>query len=89
MEAEACSPVRIDHAAFNRKADLPLGLRPEHVRAAMEEFVDFLGYINGQLHSKKIERLESFLMPANFSSIVGEFMGAAKMETNWIYRTSE
>ncbi|HEX4128474.1 MAG TPA: hypothetical protein VHZ24_00425 [Pirellulales bacterium] len=43
----------------------------------MEEFIDFLGFINAQLHTKKIERLESFLMPANFSSMVGEFMAAA------------
>ncbi|OYV87009.1 MAG: hypothetical protein B7Z73_10770 [Planctomycetia bacterium 21-64-5] len=43
----------------------------------MEEFIDFLGFVNAQLHAKKIDRLESFLMPANFSSIVGEFVGAA------------
>ncbi|MFQ5398485.1 MAG: hypothetical protein ACE5E7_02695 [Anaerolineae bacterium] len=40
----------------------------------MNDFVDFLGFINRQLHIKQIVRLESFLMPANFSSIVGEFM---------------
>jgi hypothetical protein len=40
----------------------------------MKEFVDFLGFINAQLHSRGLDRLESFLMPANFSSIVGEFM---------------
>ncbi|MBI2804540.1 MAG: hypothetical protein HYX68_06100 [Planctomycetes bacterium] len=43
----------------------------------MEEFVDFLGFVNGQLNTRQIERLESFLMPANFSSMVGEFMAAA------------
>jgi hypothetical protein len=36
--------------------------------------VDFLGFINQQLHSKEFPRLESFLMPASFSSLVGEFM---------------
>lgn len=40
----------------------------------MGDFIDFLGFINQQLHTKQILRLESFLMPANFSSIVGEFM---------------
>jgi hypothetical protein len=40
----------------------------------MLAFVEFLGFINRQLHTKSIPRLESFLMPANFSSIVGEFM---------------
>lgn len=40
----------------------------------MKDFLDFLGFINHQLYTKGIPRLESFLMPANFSSIVGEFM---------------
>lgn len=40
----------------------------------MNDFLDFLGFINLQLNGKGIPRLESFLMPANFSSIVGEFM---------------
>ena len=43
----------------------------------MREFLDFLGFVNTSLLSKQIPRLESFLMMANFSSIVGEFMGAA------------
>lgn len=40
----------------------------------MTEFVDFLGFMNQQMSTKGIERLEAMLMPANFSSIVGEFM---------------
>jgi len=40
----------------------------------MVDFIDFLGFVNQQLRSKEIPRLESFLMPANFSSMVGEFM---------------
>jgi len=36
--------------------------------------LQFIGFINLQLHTKAIPRLESFLMPANFSSTVGEFM---------------
>jgi hypothetical protein len=43
----------------------------------MVELVDFLGYINTQLHTKEIARLEKMLMPANFSSVVGEFVAAA------------
>lgn len=42
----------------------------------MNDYLDFLGFINLQLNTKGIPRLESFLMPANFSSIVGEFMSA-------------
>lgn len=43
----------------------------------MNDFVDFIGFIDQQLYTKKIPRLEVFLMPANFSSIVGEFMNAS------------
>ena len=38
----------------------------------MQDFVSFL--INQQLHEQELSRLESFLMTANFSSMVGEFM---------------
>jgi hypothetical protein len=76
-EAAACTPIPVNAKGFNPKASIPYGVRPEHIRKAMNEFVDFLGFINGQLHTKQLERLESFLMPANFSSIVGEFMSAA------------
>ncbi|MDR0810165.1 MAG: hypothetical protein LBE86_13745 [Gemmobacter sp.] len=65
-EYRAChpAPVRIEH--FN-----PHGLTVEHICSAMNDFIDF---INQQLNGRKIERLETMLMPANFSSIVGEFM---------------
>ncbi len=43
----------------------------------MDEFVEFLGFLNKQLITKSLPRLESFLMPANFSSIVGEFMNTS------------
>jgi hypothetical protein len=43
----------------------------------MEEFTDFIGFINTQLRTRKIQRLDTMLMPANFSSIVGEFMTSA------------
>jgi len=42
----------------------------------MQDFLDFLGFINVQLLTKQLPRLEAFLMPANFSSMVGEFMSA-------------
>ena len=63
--------------AFNPNCVLPFGLTPEHVRKGMQDLLNFLGFINTQLATKQIPRLESFLMPANFSSLVGEFMGAA------------
>ena len=40
----------------------------------MNEFIDFVGFIGQQLRSRDMPRLEGMLMPANFSSIVGEFM---------------
>lgn len=77
LEKAACELAKLDASNFNPNCDLPYGLKVEHVQEAMQGFLDFLGFINLQLHSKGIERLESFLMPANFSSIVGEFMTAA------------
>jgi hypothetical protein len=76
LETKACIPAAINPDAFNPHAVLPHGLKPEHVGRAMKDFLDFLGFINQALSAKKIQRLESFLMPANFSSIVGEFMTA-------------
>jgi hypothetical protein len=43
---------------------------------AMNDFTDFLGFVNQQLYTRDMERQESIVMPANFSSIVGEFMGS-------------
>lgn len=76
-EALACTPMPVDRSAFNTAAVIPYGVTTKHIRSAMEEFIDFLGFVNSQLRTKQIDRLESFLMPANFSSIVGEFVGAA------------
>lgn len=76
-ELAACTPHPIHPNGFNRSAILPCGLAIKHLQAAMNDFVNFLGVINLQLHSRSIERLETILMPANFSSIVGEFMTSA------------
>ena len=76
-EVLACKPLPIEVGGFNPSASIPYGLTTEHLRKAMEDFLDFLGFINTQLRKKNIQRLESFLMPANFSSIVGEFLAAA------------
>ena len=74
LERIACCPLALDPKGFNQKAVIPYGCKIDHIRRAMR---DFLGFINQQLATKKIPRLESFLMPANFSSMVGEFMTAA------------
>lgn len=75
-EEQACTPELLDKDGFNPLAVLPYGLKADHMRAAMQEFIDFLGFVNVQLYSKNIPRLESMLMAANFSSMVGEFITA-------------
>ena len=74
IEEAACTPVPVNPSLYNPKGKLPYGLTNEHIQLTMKEFVEFLGFINKQLYTKRIPRLESFLMPANFSSIVGEFI---------------
>ncbi len=76
-EQQACIPQPLHASGFNAEANLPYGVKTEHIRSAMRDFLDFLGFINQQLYTREIARLEKMLMPANFSSMVGEFMSAA------------
>ncbi len=62
---------------FNPNAKVPCGVTVDHIRSAMVEFTEFLGFIDTQLVTKGMARFEDMLMPANFSSIVGEFMTAS------------
>jgi len=73
-ELNACHPKPVRMDDFNPQCRIPYGVTTEHICAAMNDFIDFIGFINQQLNGRKIERLETMLMPANFSSIVGEFM---------------
>ena len=75
-ERAACTPVALVPRGFNRQAVLPYGLETVHLQKAMMDFLEFLGFLNQQLHTRQLPRLESLLMPANFSSMVGEFMAA-------------
>ena len=74
LELIACQPHPIENNGFNPNATLPYDCTIEHILLVMNNFVEFLGFINQQLYSKEMERLEVMLMPANFSSMVGEFM---------------
>lgn len=74
MEAIACQPHPVEVNGFNPNANIPYGCTTEHIRLAMNDFIDFLGFINQQLYARGLERFETMLMPANFSSLVGEFM---------------
>ncbi len=77
MVDDICLPNPPDPAGFNPQAQLPYGCTPEHIRLALNEFIDFLSFVNQQLATKDIPRLETMLMPANFSSMVGEFVIAS------------
>jgi len=73
-EVWACTPVPLDPRCFNPQVELPHGLEPEHVARAMRDLLDFFGYINTTLYENDMQRFECIAMPANMSSIVGEFM---------------
>lgn len=75
-EKTACIPLPLDPAGFNKNAVIPFGCTVKTIQSAMQEFIDFIGFINGQMNTRQIGRLETMLMPANFSSIVGEFMSS-------------
>ena len=74
LEQSACHPQPVVMESFNPVATMPYGLTTEHLCGAMNEFIDFIGFINQNLHDRGIPRLETIMMPATFSSIVGEFM---------------
>lgn len=74
LEKAACSPLPIRPNDFNPGAVLPYGLTNEHIQKSMTDFIEFLTFINQQLHTKRIPRLELIMMAANFSSLVGEFI---------------
>lgn len=76
LELRSCSAVAPDPKGLNAACQLPYGLLPQHVYLAMREFTDFLSFVNAQVNSKGIPRMETMLMPANFSSMVGEFMSS-------------
>lgn len=70
-------PEKPDQNGFNPNAIIPFGITTGHVRQAMNEFCEFLGFVDLQLTGKGMMRFEEMFMPANFSSIVGEFIAAS------------
>jgi hypothetical protein len=73
-EKTACDPMPVKRDKFNDAAVIPYECSIDSIYQAMNEFLGFLGFINAQLNTKGIQRFESMLMPANFSSMVGEFL---------------
>jgi len=76
-ELAACTPHPVHPNGFNPHAVIPYGCTTEHIRQAMNQFSDFLMTINLALNRKGLPRLETIMMLAGFSSLVGEFIGAA------------
>lgn len=71
---EPIDPVPVNPSGINHSCEIPYGVEPEHIFKSLMDFVEFLGFMNRQLITKTVPRLETFLMPAAFSSLVGEFM---------------
>lgn len=71
---ELLDPVPVDPDGINTRCEIPYGVTPDHIHSSLADFVDFLGFMHRQLITKVVPRLETFLMPAAFSSLVGEFM---------------
>lgn len=77
LDLSHCVPEVPDAEGFNPKTVIPFGVTTKHIQNAMIEFTEFLGFIDTQLVTKGMERFQDMLMPANFSSMVGEFMTAS------------
>ena len=76
LEEAACNPSLVRIEDFNPHASIPHGVTTAHICGAMNEFIGFIRMVNQRMHENGTPRFESILMPANFSSIVGEFMSA-------------
>lgn len=69
IERSTLNPKGLNHGARP-----PYGLRVAEVRAALDNFYDFLYKVNGLLIEKGWDRLEEGLRPATFSSLVSELI---------------
>lgn len=71
---EDIKPLPVVDAGFNPSTEIPYGVTSEHIKKSLIDWIEFLTFMNEQLYAKQIPRLETFIMPASFSSMVGEFM---------------
>jgi hypothetical protein len=69
-----CVPEQPSLEDFNKNSKIPFGVSVENIFHAMLDFTDFLKTVDTELVRKDMARLEDMLMPANFSSMVGEFI---------------
>ncbi len=77
LDRAACTPAPIKLNCFNEHALLPHGLTLSNIQNAMNDFISFVGFVNEELLFKEIDRLENILMPASFSTVVGEYIVSA------------
>jgi hypothetical protein len=73
-ETQPWIPERPLWERFNPDAVLPFSLTAEHIYLSMLDFTDFLETVDSELVRKRMARIEEIMMPANFSSMVGEFI---------------
>jgi hypothetical protein len=69
-------PEQVERDGFNPRAKIPFGVTTDHVRAAMEDFIEFMTLIDTQLHGKGMDTLEAVMQQASFSNLVSEMMCA-------------
>jgi len=74
LDLNYCVPEQPVRENFNLNAKIPFGVSVGGIFRAMMDFTDFLRTVDTELVRKGLARLEDMLMPANFSSIVGEFI---------------
>lgn len=60
-KAQTCNLNPLDISKFNRACLFPFGLTVLHIKDSMMNFINFLGFVNTQLNSKNMPRLESLL----------------------------
>ena len=53
MERIACKPLPVDPAGFNPNAVIPYGCGIDHIGRAMDDFLEFLGFLNRQFRTKR------------------------------------
>jgi hypothetical protein len=85
LEFKACYPGPIDPRGFNSGTMLPYDGTARHLQSAMEEFRDFLGFVNQQLYPKQIPTATS---RRTITASVTQ-LGYQKMMSNWIYKAPE
>jgi hypothetical protein len=76
MAGKLILPEAPERDGFNPKAVIPFGVTTNHIRKAMNDFIEFITLIDTQLHARGMDRFENMLMQANFSSIVGELIAS-------------